>query len=102
LTIGTPYRVQVFSVADTRTCCADRIQTVDDGAGNTSGPMQRGLGNFVIGTFTANAATQSFFVSGVNDPGLSAVQLRAVPEPTSVALLSLGAAGLLLRRRRNR
>jgi hypothetical protein len=100
LTVGAPYRVQVIGVSDLRDCCSGRIQTVDDGAGSISGPLQRGLANFVIGTFTADAATQSLFVGGINDPGLSGLQLRLVPEPASAGLLALAAAVGLLRRRR--
>ena len=100
LTVGTPYVVQVIGVADIRTCCADRLQTVDDGAGNLSAPLQRGLANFAIGSFTADATTQSLFVSGINDPGLSGLVLRAVPEPGSITALALAAATSLLRRRR--
>lgn len=97
---GTQYRLQVVGVSDDRACCADRIQTVDDGNGDVSGNLQRSLANTVIGTFTADAATQSFFVSGVNDPGISAYQLRAAPEPGTIALLALGGIGFLARRRR--
>jgi hypothetical protein len=100
LTAGAQYRVQVIGVSDIRGCCSGRNQTVDDGAGNLSGPLQRGLANFVIGTFTADAATQNIFVAGDNDPGLSGLQLRLVPEPASAALLALGAVAGLLRRRR--
>ena len=87
-------------MSDIRSCCSTRTQTVDDGMGNVSGDLTRGMANFVIGTFRADAATQSFFVSGVNDPGLSGVQLRLVPEPASAGLLCLGAIAALFRRRR--
>jgi hypothetical protein len=100
LTPGTPYIIQVIGVADVRGCCSARIQTLDDGAGHISGDLQRGLANSVLGTFIADAATQSFFVSGVNDPGLSGLVLRAVPEPGAFTVLALAAAGTLLRRRR--
>ena len=100
LTPGTPYLVQFIGVADIRTCCADRLQTVDDGFGNSSGPLQRGLANSVTGTFIADATTQSLFVSGSNDPGLSGLVLRAIPEPTSLTALALTATTTLLRRRR--
>ena len=100
LTPGAPYRVQVIGVSDIRGCCNTRTQMVDDGMGNESGPLTRGMANFVIGTFTADSATQSFFVTGLNDPGLSGVQLRLVPEPASAGMLALGAAAALFRRRR--
>jgi hypothetical protein len=100
LTVGAPYRVQVIAVSDIRGCCSTRTQTVDDGMGNVSGALTRGMANFVIGTFTADAPTQSLFVSGVNDPGLSGLQLRLVPEPASAGLLAFGAVAGLMRRRR--
>jgi hypothetical protein len=68
--------------------------------GNVSGELTRGMANFVIGTFTADSTTQSFFVSGVNDPGLSGVQLRLVRGPASAGLLALGALAALFRWRR--
>ncbi len=100
LTPGVQYRLQVVGVSDDRACCGDRIQTVDDGSGDVSGNLQRALANTVIGTFTANSSTQSFFVSGVNDPGISAYQVRAVPEPAVLGIFGIGAMGLLARRNR--
>ena len=61
-----------------------------------------GLGQFVIGTFTADEATQDFiFTSDARQ--LNALQLRtvAVPELSSIALVGLSGLGLLIRRRRN-
>jgi hypothetical protein len=102
LTLGQTYLVQVIGVTDDRVCCTSRTQTVDDGLGHISGNLQRGLANFVTGTFTADAATQSIFVSGVNDPGLSGLVLRAVPEPGVTGMLAAGAAVAMLRRARRR
>jgi hypothetical protein len=101
LAVGQAYQVQVIGVADDRACCGTRTQTVDDGLGNTSAAMQRSLAQSTIGTFTADATTQSFFVSGANDPGLSAFVVRAVPEPAAMGVLALG-AGMLVRRRARR
>jgi len=101
LVVGQQYLLQVIAVADDRACCATRTQTVDDGLGNVSGAMQRGLAQSVTGTFTADATTQSFFIAGVNDPGLSAYQLRAVPEPACLALFALAGWALHVRRKRD-
>jgi hypothetical protein len=102
LTSGVQYRLQVIGVSDDRACCGDRIQTVDDGNGDVSGNLQRSLANTVIGTFTADSSIQSFFVSGDNDPGISAYQVRAVPEPAALGIFGVGAMGLLARRNRKR
>ena len=68
-------------------------------------------GNFITGTFTATSDTISFETSGTRNAfgslaggqaQINALQLRvvAVPEPSSVALLGLGAIGFVVRRRR--
>lgn len=103
LTPGNIYEVQMIAVGDDRGCCATRTQFVDDGNGNMSGAMTRGTGDWVVGTFTATAATESFFVTGATDPGLSGLVLRditAVPEPSGALLALLGLAGFGMRRRR--
>jgi hypothetical protein len=63
-----------------------------------------GLGEFAIGTFVADAATQSIVFGppildgGFNSGLMNAFQLREVPEPSSAGLLLCG--GLLANRRR--
>ena len=59
-----------------------------------------GLGQYAVGTFTADSATQGlYFFSPDGDPLINAFQLRTVvPEPTS-ALLLLGSGIMLLLRR---
>jgi hypothetical protein len=68
-----------------------------------------GLGQYVIGTFTANAVTESFTLVGTgtstyNFPLLNALQLRtvAVPEPSTyaMALAGLACGGFSMWRRR--
>lgn len=65
-----------------------------------------GLGQFVIGRFTADATTQEFTLSGasfpVNLPLINALQVRAVPEPSTwgLALAGLAGGGCAFRRRR--
>jgi len=61
-----------------------------------------GVGQFVTGTFTADATTQTISTFGGaansatsgyrNQP--SAIQIRAVPEPSTLALASLGIIGV--------
>ncbi|MDB0068297.1 PEP-CTERM sorting domain-containing protein [Akkermansiaceae bacterium] len=66
-------------------------------------------GNYITGTFTADATTQDFDFLGTRDGGqtsrtgtgqINALQLRAIPEPSSVLLTSLAALGFIGRRRR--
>eukprot|EP00752_Nemacystus_decipiens_P015012 g13368.t1 len=125
LTIGNVYEIQLF-VNDARgTRSNEWLNGLSDGAGNldvaslrlnnsaslsdaTVGPE---TGDYIIGTFVADATTQSFqqtsTTNGVLSGGggsqiqLNALQLRdlgPVPEPGSLALLGLG--GLLVARRR--
>ncbi len=103
LTIGNTYELQILSVGDDRSCCATRTQFFDDGNGNISGALARGTGDWVVGTFVAGATTESVFVTGENDPGISGYVVRdlgVVPEPGGAALALLGAATFALRRRR--
>ncbi len=73
--------------------------------GNTSRSGQGGLGQYAIGTFTANSSTFNINFNGtdvVNLPMINAFQLRVVPEPSTYALFGLGALGLLIVARRKR
>jgi len=102
LTIGQSYRLQIWSnnsdsffqalPQNAKTVLtAGNSATLDMNSTNNPG----GLGQWVIGTFTANATTQTITIDGLgaNDFAvLNAVQLRLVPEP-SVGLL-LGGGGL--------
>lgn len=114
LTIGQEYQVQVWSnlsaagSSDTN----PNIVTLDGGAQNMQSnttDTAGGLGQYALGTFTADSATLIFTVSALSGnvsvgpysrawPALNAFQVRAVPEPSSMALLALSA--LPLRRRR--
>lgn len=103
VTPGNSYLVQFIGVGDDRGCCLTRTQFVDDGSGSISGALTRGNGDWVVGSFTADGANQSFFVSGETDPGLSGLIVRdlgAVPEPGTALLSFAGLLGLALRRRR--
>jgi hypothetical protein len=107
LTSGNDYQVQFWINRSDIGASATKFI-----AGNTSGNVvaSPGVGQFVIGNFTADAATQ--LIVADQSPGnyylfMSAYQLRditLVPEPTSVAMFGLGGAAALLfklRRRKN-
>ena len=114
LTIGTTYNVLTL-LADTRSNdpgnLADRSITVTDGGANSINQPYAypagspNLGGYVLGTFTANANTQTITQEVFNSNGqtagaqFNAVLVAAVPEPATLSLLGLGAIGLLSRRR---
>lgn len=123
LTVGNQYLIQIFT-NDARTSRNTNSVVGFDGTAssplgtsqlNNSSPVDNtGIqaGDSILATFTADSATQSFDVFGSGNGGASfsqgagqaqinAIQLRdlgPVPEPGSLALLSLG--GLLIARRR--
>ena len=105
LTIGTEYILQL--IVDVRTTDnytydfgysspsgnATEVYTLEDVPGN---PV-----SIITGTFTADETSQDFHVSlsVATNFEASAYQLRAVPEPGSLALLGLGGLAMLRRRR---
>jgi hypothetical protein len=104
LVVNDPYLVE-FWVNDSRP--VNRSETIDGvNLLYSSGSNSNGaLGQFVIGTFTANATSQVFnFVGTDGDTQINALELRAVPEPASlvalVGLCGMGLIGLVIRRRR--
>ncbi len=120
LTIGLTYQVQIF-VSDSRASAGERNTTLSDsnftGAGvalNITGNFNSvtldanagangvdgRLGQYVIGTFTANAVSQIIEVTGGSSTNINAAQLRLVPEPSASLLMGAIAAMGLLRRRR--
>lgn len=126
LTIGQEYLIQVF-VNDARTSRSLNTQTgFGDGTGsaspvatanNNNSPTDGSTavfpdteaGDYIIGTFVADAETQSFNVFGAsngvsfsqgNGAGhVNGIQLRAIPEPSSALLLGLAGSFIALRRR---
>ena len=69
--------------------------------------VEGGVGQYVIGTFTADATTQQIVFQGEGtglnggSTQINAFQLRAIPEPASTELLGIfGVYGMCQRRRR--
>ena len=100
LTIGQEYSIQ-FWANDSRAAIS-ATQTVD---GNTldvnTTNADGGVGQWISGTFTADGTSQNFNVSSGSNNYYSAIQVRAVPEPSSLAGLGVVGAGLaaVIRRR---
>jgi len=85
------------------TATAINSVTLDANTTNTIG----GIGQYAIGTFTATGTTQAFQLSEVSggiNPLINALQVRAVPEPSTygMALAGLACGGLSMFRRRKR
>ena len=101
LTPGTNYQIQLIGGGDTRGCCSSRNQRVGDGESpeNVSGDFSRSGVGSAIGTFTADANTQTINVlpgqnNGV-DPAISAYLVRAVAPPTPQPPSSLSPCDVL-------
>ena len=115
LSIGQMYELQIW-VHDARgnSNAAGTMQIVGtstvldyntgtSGAGGVNPYANGGLGQYAIGTFTADAATQSFDLNAPDGQWhLNALQLRAIsiPEPSRAVLLGFATLGVLFRRRR--
>lgn len=110
LTMGQNYELQlVFSDTRSGSLGATNIDLWGNATG--AGAAEHSTADIstaqlVTATFTADGTTQSFWTTqntatvGSFDGGAAALQLRAVPEPTSAALLGLGGLALILRRRK--
>src|SRR5882757_3082658 len=108
MTPGNTYLLQFWANDGRNSTTAERSETLTGGA-NTSAALAYGFGSsgpgqYVIGTFVADGTgTQTITMNafGGNDIGPSAqinlLQLRdiTVPEPSSLALLAMGASALL-------
>jgi len=100
LTIGQEYLVQLWTgYWDGANWRTEFI------AGNSSGLLDQGdpdgsrLSQYVVGSFTADAITQTITATGPDYGIPSFLQVRAVPEPSSALLGGLGLLALLRRRR---
>jgi hypothetical protein len=81
-----------------------RSETITDGTNtsnplffNSATPVEGGLGSFIIGKFTATGTSETLTFVGnptQGDAQINGFELRNVPEPTGLALIGIGAAGL--------
>jgi hypothetical protein len=110
LTVGQAYRLQWWTsdpansqgvlnetFATTIATSGSNAVTLDSNSTNTDG----GLGQYVIGTFTADSASQTFDLNspaGNTSPLINGFQLRAVavPEPSTFVMAALGLAAASL------
>lgn len=107
LTIGQTYLLQIW-FNDSRSG-ENRGGTVTDGPSvdvNTSASNAAGgIGQYIIGEFTADATTQSFDFTATGSKSVAALmngyQLRAIPEPSITLLGGLGFAIAAARRKRS-
>jgi hypothetical protein len=97
LEVGQLYEIQVWFV-DQRTDNETRAMRYGS---SSSDPLVTLQGQFVIGTFTADATTQTLYMetNGFAQNHLNAYQIRMIPEPSSALLGGLGLLALLRRRR---
>ena len=112
LTVGSTYQVQFF-YADNR-ANINKLQYYSDSAVGTVGRTASSgvnantgsTGEYVVGTFTADATTQDVYIErgtalAIQVNALVLAETVVIPEPSGPALLGLAGFCLLLRRRRN-
>ncbi len=116
LTVGQAYQVLLLAARNTSDYSTMQASDSDTGgdAGVLTGPRISALqqynfttttgpvGGYLLGTFVADATTQTFWEYTPNGEAgqLNALVVSAIPEPASLSVLALGAMGLLARRRR--
>jgi hypothetical protein len=103
LTPGIDYTIQLWSNDSVLEYGGENMLvdgvSIDSNTTSTTG----GTGQYLIGTFTADATSQSIsFLGSDGPPLLNGFQIRAVPEPTGFALGTLAAFCLIGATRRNR
>lgn len=102
LTSGRDYLVQIWArdaryfSGYTENCMVtvDGTITLDYNVTNAA----NGMGQYTVGTFRADGATQTFTLVGASCPvQLNGIQVRdvTVPEPSTIALLATGLLGLI-------
>ncbi len=112
LTVGTTYLVQLFAQRTYNSDANTRPVFYSSGTGaagatvtlNSANNQTTSAGQFVTGSFTADATTQKITMgsvfwgtNGVYQTPINAVQLRAaVPEPGALALAGMGVGGAAL------
>ena len=99
---GQDYQLQLWYVDDNT---PGRTMIFGDGEASPSTvSLLSTNGQYTIGTFTASGTTQdlTLLASGFGQAHLSAMQLRAIPEPGTYALLGglLALSSVMVRRRR--
>ncbi len=83
LTVGHPYQLQIW-VCDNRAGASNRTETVTSSGGNTltldynNTSANGGVGQFAIGTFTADGTTQAFTLTGAQPAAGNSAQLNAI------------------------
>jgi len=96
LTIGQQYQVQLWT-NDSRSHGVNRDTSFDSVVlEQNTGPMG-GLGQWVIGTFTADDTFQTIIANAAGNgqsTNINAYQLRAIPEPSTYAIIA-GAGALV-------
>ena len=106
LTVGSSYYVQFFSSAPDANILTNSLITSGGIVSPAFGGHTSGLTRSIVGSFTADGTIQSFTVTGT-EPTYSALVVgvrpataaATIPEPASIALVSLASACLLRRRR---
>jgi predicted peptidase len=102
LTIGQEYQIQLFASDDRNFANRNKTQLYRavDGA-PTSETFARDPATSVIGTFTADAVTQNIDVYAISDTEtiLNAMNLRAIPEPATLGLITAFGGSILFVRR---
>jgi len=104
LVSGHPYLIQIW-VNDNRSLSSNRTETVTSSGGNTvtldynNTGTNGGVGQYTIGTFTANATNQTFTLAGVlpaggNSAQLNAIQVRdlSAPDGSTIGTITLNPA----------
>jgi hypothetical protein len=106
LSIGQEYLIQ-FWINDSRATDSNRFATIADSGVtvdfNTADAIG-GAGQYVIGTFIADSTSETFTLNAVSgNQQLNAIQLRAIPEPGTYALIGgvISLSSVALRRRKS-